>query len=449
MHESGAFLEPDDWIGRSLLGRYDVLGLLATGGMGRVYRGVQLSLDRPVAIKRIHPHLVLAPGVVERFLLEARVVSGLAHENVVRVFDFGQTPRARQTPETSRTPQAARTPQIRREHGGDVFLVMELLEGSDLATTLASGASPSLAWTVDILLQVLRALEEIHASGITHRDIKPENVFLTRTRRGRDLVRIIDFGVAKMSEVSSRSSLHEMVGTPEYMSPELIRGEPVDASADLYAAGVILHRLLTGRLLFDAGTVPEVLHLQLTAPRPDPRSLVPALPRALAEFCSKAVALEKPARFQSAAEMAGQLSNLRTELGLDETPSGRGRRITAPLPGPPSSRYTFIDKRTNFGALEKLDRRISEALARGDREEACRGLEDGVARAELAYAQGDVDLAALAWASFGGRLADEWRCQGRHAEAAALLRRGLERVGSDEFAGARLCEALDRLAGNR
>jgi serine/threonine protein kinase len=308
-----------------------------------------------------------------------------------------------------------------------------------------------LAWSIDILLQVLSAVEEIHAGGITHRDIKPENVFLTRTRRGRDKVRIIDFGIAKMLAVSNRSSPREIVGTPHYMSPELIRGERADSSADLYAVGVLLYRLVTGQLLFDGDSASEVMRLQLAAPRPDARTLAPEVPRALAELCNHAVALERGARFQTAAEMASALSSLRAELGLDEAPSGRsgrggrGSHISGHPPRPPFSRYTFIDKRTSFSALQKLDHRISDALARGDRDEACRGLEDGVSRAELARNQGDLHLAALAWASFGGRLAEEWARAGHREKAAELVREALAHVGNDEFAEARFRELLARL----
>ncbi|HVU01448.1 MAG TPA: serine/threonine-protein kinase [Polyangiaceae bacterium] len=433
-------VEEDSFVGRTLLERYEVRSLLAEGGMGRVYVGMQRALRRRVAIKRIHPHLRVVPGMIERFLTEARLLSQLAHPNIVRVFDFGQTP---------------------PDEGADLFLVMELLDGVDLSSALGTLERPPLGWTVGILLQTLAALGEAHEHGVVHRDVKPENILLTTTRAGHDAVKIIDFGIAK-AEMGPRESRNETVGTPHFMAPEQILGEEAAPSADLYAVGVILFRMLTGKLLFDGETPGYILNQHLSPERPDPRRVAPErdIPQEIADVCRKAIAYERADRFATADDFSAAL---RAALVAASVPPVRastspGREIRAAMEtmqlaavprqassAPVSARYTLRNKRTDFAALYELDRRVEAALARGDQAEVEELLVDGVERARLLYDEQDHALAALAFGSFGVRLARRLSDTGRVAEAVELLENALPCVHGDDDATRKLRAELSRI----
>ena len=196
--------EGDPLIGRMVAERYQVLELINAGGMGKIYRGVQRVLERPVAIKCILPSLVDDEGAVMRFLEEARVASRLNHPNIVSVYDFGRTGAA---------------------DGGYSFLVMEYLGGPDLADILQSEPLLPLDQIVDITEQTLGALAEAHEHGIAHRDIKPGNLMLEPRRRGGYHVKLIDFGIARLRDRRRLTQIGVIIGTPQYMPPEKLRGE--------------------------------------------------------------------------------------------------------------------------------------------------------------------------------------------------------------------------------
>ena len=231
---------PDPFIGRTLNGRYEVLARLGVGGVGVVYQGRQVQLDRLVAIKVLQQSAAASPEWRRRFEREARVLSALAHPNVVPITDFGID--------------------------GDVpYLVMELLQGKTLADLINEGpVSPARA--LDIVRQTLRGLAFAHGQGIAHRDLKPANIFLQALPDHADHVRLLDFGMAKFLEGASSPSPAEnlsrvgvVFGTPSYMAPEQAKAERVDTRADIYAAGAILFQLLAGRLPYVADT-PEGRH---------------------------------------------------------------------------------------------------------------------------------------------------------------------------------------------
>ena len=275
----------DPFLGKTIGERYEVLELINVGGMGRVYRGLHRTLDRAVAIKVIHPHLNRAEEITSRFMVEAQTASRLNHPNVVSIYDFGRT-----------SPGA----------GGHLYLVMELLLGQDLATVLQSGVPMSLRRISGVLSQTLGALGEAHHLGITHRDVKPENIILEAKRSGADHIKVIDFGIAKFGGGHGLTQRGQVVGTPYYMVPEQATAQEVGPSADLYAVGVMLFEMLTGRLLFD-GPTPNAIMLQHLAPsRPDPRHVAPErpIPDALAKVCLQAIDVDPAKRFPAAEDLA-------------------------------------------------------------------------------------------------------------------------------------------------
>src|SRR5579884_1537378 len=280
---------PDDpFIGRTLPGGYLILELVGIGGMGRVYRAEQTNLGRTVAVKIIHPHLVGEENAAARFITEARAASRLNHPNSVGIIDFGKTP------------------------DGQLYLVMEFLRGRDLARAAYEEGLLSFRRVVDVLRQTLAALAEAHTEDIIHRDLKPENIILEPVRSGGDFVKVVDFGLAKIRADAQQPSVTSpgiVCGTPEYMSPEQARGDPLDARSDLYAVGVILYQLLTGRLPFEAESPTQVVLAHLTQPPQDPRALAPdrMIPPQLAELVLKALAKEAKDRFQDSDEMSAAL----------------------------------------------------------------------------------------------------------------------------------------------
>ncbi len=285
----------DPLVGRTLPGGYVILDLVGIGGMGRVYRAEQTNLGRTVAVKIIHPHLVGEENAAARFITEARAASRLNHPNSVAVIDFGKT------------------------EDGQLYLVMEFLRGKDLARVQYEEGPLSFRRIVNVLRQVLAALSEAHHLGIIHRDLKPENVILEPVRTGGDFVKVVDFGLAKMKIEAVQPNITSpgiVCGTPEYMSPEQGRGDPLDARSDLYAVGVIFYQLLTGRLPFEAESPTQVVLMHITEPPEDPRSVVPdrGIPSLLADVCLMALAKDPAHRFGNADEFGEALGDALSQI---------------------------------------------------------------------------------------------------------------------------------------
>ncbi len=243
-------LSVDPLIGQHVLGRYEVTALIGEGGMGRVYMAAQRvgTTTRKVAVKTLRAELGADPQLVKRFYREAETIVRLTHPNTIQFFDFGELP--------DRT----------------LVIVMEYIAGGSLADALRPGPLPA-ARSDAILSQVCGALYEAHQLGIVHRDLKPDNILLTDRGGRSDFVKVLDFGIAKISaredekkpEATRLTQQGMMVGTPPYMSPEQFSGETVDARSDIYSLGVIAYEMLTGRLPFDAKTPWEWASKHLTA----------------------------------------------------------------------------------------------------------------------------------------------------------------------------------------
>jgi serine/threonine-protein kinase len=232
LHAAGASEAAEALVGATLAGAYFLNALIGRGGMGDVYRATDVARDRTVVVKVLRRGAAADAGAVARFHREARAVARLSHPNSVALIDSGET-------ET-----------------GTLYMVMELVPGATLAQVLSAAGPLGAARAVAIGAQVLAALAEAHGLGIIHRDLKPANVMVD-PRDGADRVKVLDFGIATIADGDVESRLTQqgtVFGTPAYMSPEQIRGEPLDPRSDLYSVGVILHEILTGRLPFEAET---------------------------------------------------------------------------------------------------------------------------------------------------------------------------------------------------
>jgi serine/threonine-protein kinase len=271
----------DPLCGQVLDGRYRIERRLGAGGMGAVYVGRQQAVDRAVAVKVLPAALGSDEEAVRRFLQEARASSALAHPNIVTIHDFGQTA------------------------DGLLYLVMELVPGETLTRVLArSGALPA-ARAAEIGRQILDALEEAHGRGIVHRDLKSDNVMVCSRAGNADLVKVLDFGLARVAGSSSgMTRTGAVLGTPSYMSPEQAHGDRTDHRTDLYSLGVILYELLAGRLPFEA-ELPLAVLIKHMHEAPPPLEGVPSV---VAAVVLRALAKSPAERFASAAEMNAALA---------------------------------------------------------------------------------------------------------------------------------------------
>jgi eukaryotic-like serine/threonine-protein kinase len=286
-----------DLVGRRV-GNYQLVRLLGEGGMGIVYEAVHPVLGRRAAIKilKLGVGTPVAARVVERFFTEARLVASLGHENIVEAFDFGE---------------------VQLDEVASYYVAMELLEGESLRARLQRGALP-VAAVVAVGRQAAAALGAAHGRGVVHRDVKPDNLFLARKADGRELLKVLDFGIAKL--VGDATPLPGadrgitgsglLLGTPAFMSPEQCAGRPLDARADVYALGLVLYEAATGRRAFVRDTEAEVLAAQVRdAPSP-PTRLRPELPLAFEAVVLRALAKRPQLRFASMAELDAALARL-------------------------------------------------------------------------------------------------------------------------------------------
>jgi len=298
----------DPFLGSMVGERYRVLERIGEGGMGAIYRAEHVLMKKVVALKVLHPELGRLEEIARRFEREAQSASRLSHENIVQVTDFGRTP------------------------AGALFLVMEFLRGEPLSVTIARSARLPVARAVGITRQVLHALEHAHAQGVVHRDLKPENIMLVLrdTIPPVDFVKILDFGIAKMSEDAPAGSGTPLTqagvvfGTPDYMSPEQAMGEQADGRADLYACGVILYEMLTGKKPFFAPSRVEIISMHLTRQPPPPRTVAPqaGIPPALERIVLRALEKKRDQRFPSATAFLSALDALGALHGGEARRSG-------------------------------------------------------------------------------------------------------------------------------
>ncbi len=279
----------------TVVGNYRITEKIGEGGMGEVFRGVDLELERDVAIKMLRPELARQQDVVERFRAEARALAKLNHPNIATLYSFLQ-------------------------HEGDYFMVMEFVRGESLDVALRRFGAMSCERAVPLFCQALDGMEQAHRLKIIHRDIKPGNIMLTDTGS----LKVMDFGVARVLG-AARSTRHgQIVGTVEYMSPEQIKGEEADARSDIYSLGILLYEMLTGRAPFNSTSEYELMKEQVEKAPPPPTVFAAHIPLAVEEPIMRALAKKPEARFKSALEFRAALLAAigKNTNPLDYLPSG-------------------------------------------------------------------------------------------------------------------------------
>ncbi|HEY3354555.1 MAG TPA: protein kinase [Polyangia bacterium] len=292
------------FVGRSIAGKFILREVIGEGGMGAVFRADQVTLGRTVAVKLMSAKLARDESMVRRFMAEARAASRVNHPNTISIIDFGQTPDRL------------------------LYIVMEYVRGRTLTEVIRQDFPLAQPRLLDILCQMLAGLHEAHSQEVVHQDIKPDNILVERLRTGGDLVKIADFGIARLRGDEPEDGA--VCGTPDYMAPEQIRGEAVDARTDVYAAGVLAYELLTGERPFSGGTA-ELLRAHLTQPVVAPRQRRPdvAISAEVEAIVLKALAKAPAERFASAAEFRHALDEL---FGATPVSGTTCRTCATPVP---------------------------------------------------------------------------------------------------------------------
>src|SRR6476661_2803320 len=281
--------DPDALVGTTLAGKYRIDERLSGGGMGTVYRGTHVLMDKTVAIKVLRPSLAADEKIVARFSQEARAASRISHPHALSVTDFGE------------------------DENGIVFLVMEYLSGKTLKQVISDEGPLSLARTVDITRQVGDALREAHSQNVVHRDLKSDNIMLLSTTSG-DHAKVLDFGIAKINEPegpidSGLTAPNLVMGTPQYMSPEQCSQESeIDARSDIYSFGIILYEMLVGHVPFTGDSPTMIMMKHLQEPVPSVLEERSDLPASVARVVARAMAKVRDNRYQTVAELVEDLT---------------------------------------------------------------------------------------------------------------------------------------------
>ena len=293
-------------IGQILGGRYRLIERLGQGGMATIYRAADMGLERDVALKLLRSEYLRDPDFSSRFRQEAQSAASLSHPNVVTVYDYGEDP-------------------------SGPFIVMELVDGEDLATILRrSGALPPRQAT-RIAAGVARALAAAHASGIVHRDVKPGNILIGRDGR----VKVVDFGIARAVAEAQITLPGTTLGSVHYFSPEQARGDPATAASDIYSLGIVLYEMLTGVRPWEGDSAASVALARLSGPIPDPASARGTVPPELAAITRTALAREPADRFPSASAMADALTAGAPQVGVAAAGSAATAGSVEPTIAPP------------------------------------------------------------------------------------------------------------------
>jgi eukaryotic-like serine/threonine-protein kinase len=309
----------DRYIGREILdGQFKIIKKIGTGGMGSVYKASQPEMNRMVAVKILHAKLKNRKDLVSRFRREARAMSHLTHPNTVKVMMYGEL-------ET-----------------GELYIVMEYLEGKNLNQIVRRQGPLGVDRAIPVLLQVCGALEEAHELGMVHRDLKPENVFLTTSGGMADFAKVLDFGLAKVTERELRPgsimlTQEGMVfGTPEFMSPEQAQGVTLDRRSDIYSLAIILYEALTGKLPFDARSSMEYIQLHVTKPpiHLDERLPDTKFPAGLGDVLAHALEKSPDDRYATATDFADALRPFAPGTAASDASSVPGMSTPPRTPSP-------------------------------------------------------------------------------------------------------------------
>ncbi len=313
----------DQLIGTTIAGKYRVVRHLGHGGMGEVYEGEHLLLERPVAIKLLKGDIEVDERVTARFMREAKAAAKLEHPNAVTIYDYGV------------------------QEGNFAYIVMEFIRGQSLRQWLNLHGSCDLKRTLDWIGQACEAVAAAHALNIIHRDLKPENFMLKEAPDAKPIVKIVDFGLAKIidSDAHNLTKTNEVMGTPYYMAPEFYDGDSVDHRVDIYALGVICYEMLTGEPPY-TGSLESIIAGHLFKPVPSVSSINQAIPEGVSIAIQKAMAKKRGERYTSALEFIQDLKAALENSG-SESATVINVKHTPRRPAPETQHLSGAETRLN------------------------------------------------------------------------------------------------------
>jgi serine/threonine-protein kinase len=320
--------EPD--LSGQRIGEYQLLRPLGYGGMGVVYEGVQPLIGKRVAVKVLRPQFSGDTELVMRFLAEARAVNSIRHRGIVDIFSFGQLPE------------------------GSHYFVMELLQGKPFDLLIHDKSPLPSPNVLEWAEEVLDALDAAHSTRVIHRDIKPSNLFLVDEGRGRAYVKLLDFGIAKLHDRGGARMTREseVLGTPEYMSPEQARGETITPSTDLYAFGCVLYEMLTGRCPFEGDTPTDTMLMHLKHVPPPPSRIEGSIPAEVDELVGWALKKNQTERPTNAREMRQFVQALQRVYPVERTEASLPPRLASSAPRVPQRSPPAAPPRVALGSVE-------------------------------------------------------------------------------------------------
>jgi predicted Ser/Thr protein kinase len=317
--------------GTTFATRYEVMEELGRGGMGQVYRVLDTEINEEIALKLLRPEITAHPQSVERFRNELKLARRISHPNVCRVYHIG-------------------------DYDGAYYITMEFVPGEDLMSLISRSGPSTPAHMLSVTKQLCEGLAEAHRLGVIHRDLKPQNIMLDP--RGR--VHIMDFGIARHLESTGMTETGMIVGTPECMSPEQVDGTGIDARSDIYAVGVILFEMATGRPPFEGPTPLAIVVKHQTATPPDPRALNARIPEEISRVILKCLEKDRHQRYQSAGDLLAELDRVEQRLAGDSAPEAATPPHPVVPPAPEGKRPLFVAREKE---LAKLDTFLEQAMA--------------------------------------------------------------------------------------
>ena len=275
--------------GTTIADRYEVIEELGRGGMGNVYRVVDKKIDEEMALKLLHPVIATEKKTIERFKNELKLARKITHKNVCRMYDLN-------------------------EEKGTLYITMEYVPGEDLKSIIMMTGQLSVGRAVSIAKQICKGLAEAHHLGVVHRDLKSRNIMIDKEGNAR----IMDFGIARSLEAEGITGEGTMVGTPEYMSPEQVKGEKVDQRSDIYSLGIVLFEMVAGKIPFEGDTFLSIALKHKTEEPPHPQDFNAQIPEELSTMILKCLDKEKEKRYQNTGEMFSDLEKIEKEISTDE-----------------------------------------------------------------------------------------------------------------------------------
>jgi serine/threonine protein kinase/Tfp pilus assembly protein PilF len=287
--------------GTTIADRYEVMEELGRGGMGNVYRVVDKKINEEMALKLLHPVIAAEEKTIERFKNELKLARKITHKNVCRMYDLN-------------------------EEEGTPYITMEYVRGEDLKSMIRMTGQLSVRRALSIAKQICEGLAEAHRIGVLHRDLKPRNIMVDKEGNAR----IMDFGIARSLKAEGITGDGIMVGTPEYMSPEQVKGEETDERSDIYSLGIILFEMLTGKIPFDGDTSLTIAFKQRTEEPPDPLDFNTQIPEELSTVILKCMEKEKKKRYQNSREVFSELDKIEKEISTEEKIPTKRKTRTVP-----------------------------------------------------------------------------------------------------------------------